>query len=275
MAWTNRMFRWRDIATLMVGFSLVQVLSYVFINRLMFHPVKDGYSETFPAFVDIGTNGCRMAAIVSGPKRGKAAIIYCHGNAEDATSVLDRFAGMASGGYTIASVDYPGYGLSDGNPNEIGCYRVAHRLYDWLVHERGFATNEIFVVGYSIGTGVAVELAASRPVAGMWLEAPYLSAPRIVTRMRLLVVDSFPSYLRIENVKCPILIMHGTDDRIVPFSQGKALFELANEPKFFVPISLAGHDNFIEVYGEDNYENLLRDFLAMATSNAIWTKTQQ
>lgn len=252
----------RGILALLVGMAILQIAICTQINRFMFHPVKEGYSESSQGYVDIGTNGVRIAAIVSGPRHGKAAIIFFHGNAEDATSAKYRFAGLAKDGYTVCAVDYPGYGLSDGSPNETGCYRVAHRLYDWLVEERGFSPKEIFAVGFSIGTGVAVELASSRHVAGLWLEAPYLSAPRIVTRKRILAIDPFPSYSRIADVECPLVVMHGTNDKIIPFSQGKALYDLAKDPKTFVPVPFAGHNDLVETYGFGKYEDLMREFLS-------------
>lgn len=262
MAWIDRLFRPRDIWVVLAGIVLVQVLSVALINRFMFHPVTGGYSEKSFGYVDIGENDDRIAAFVLGPHHGKSAIIYCHGNAEDVTSAKYRFAKLASDGYTVAAVDYPGYGLSSGTPTESGCYRVAHRLYDWLRRERGFASDEIFVIGYSIGTGIAVELASSKTVAGLWLEAPYLSAPRIVTRMRLLYVDSFPCHSRIAKINCPVVIVHGTKDRVIPFSQGRALYDLAKDPKILLPIPGAGHADFAEVYGMVGYLGLLREFLS-------------
>lgn len=264
----TKAFRFRGIWILLANLAILQVAICMQINRFMFHPITGGYSKSFPGYVDIGTNGVRIAAIVSGPWHGKAAIIFCHGNAEDATSAKYRFAGLAKDGYTVCAVDYPGYGLSDGSPNETGCYRVAHRLYDWLMEERGFSPNEIFAVGFSIGTGVAVELASSRHVAGLWLEAPYLSAPRIVTRKRILAIDPFPSCSRIADIKCPLLVMHGTNDRIIPFSQGKALYDLAREPKTFVTVQSAGHNNLVEIYGFEKYENLMREFLSKCENPA-------
>ena len=193
------------------------------INSLMFHPVKGKYNATTRGYVDIGTNGVKVAAIVYGPehgsppsqglRRGKMAIIRCHGNAEDALSTLDMLEPLAEAGCTVASVDYPGYGLSDGSPDEEGCYRNVHRLYDWLIEKRGFKPEDIIIDGFSIGTGPATELAATRPCGGLILEAPFLSAPRVVTRVRLLPVDPFPNLKRIGDVKCRVLMIHGTGDR--------------------------------------------------------------
>ena len=247
---------------LAVLFAMIQLVGLVAINKLMFHPemVKGGYDETLPGYVDIGTNGIRVAALIRGPKKGGKAILYCHGNAEDVTSsaeVLDLFAARD---YTIAAVDYPGYGLSDGTPTEKGCYENVHRLFDWLLEKRGFRPEDIIVVGFSIGTGPATELAASRKVGGLVLEAPYLSAPRAVTRIRLLAIDPFPNIERIRLINCPLLVIHGTDDHIVPFSQGKALFEKAVEPKRFVPVKGAGHVDFADVMGLEAYEKLIVEF---------------
>ena len=246
---------------------LVIVLGFVVgtgcINTIMFHPefARDGYDEKSPGFVDIGTNGVRIAAVVLGPERGKNALIRCHGNAEDMMGTLWALEDLAEEGYTVAAVDYPGYGLSGGSPTEEGCYRNVHRLYDWLIETRGFKPEDIIVDGFSIGSGPATELAATKPVGGLILEAPFLSAPRVVTRVRLLPVDPFPNLKRIADVKCPLLIMHGTKDNVIPYNQGKALFELANEPKRFVSVEGSDHNNLPAHFGENRYRELIVDFM--------------
>ena len=231
------------------------------INSLMFHPVKGGYDAATMGYVDIGTNGVKIAAIVLGPERGKKAIIRCHGNAEDAMGTLWALVELAKAGYTVASVDYPGYGLSNGSPDEEGCYRNVHRLYDWLVETRGFNPEDIIVDGFSIGTGPATELAATRPCGGLILEAPFLSAPRVVTRVRILPVDPFPNLKRIGAVKCRVLMIHGTGDRMIPYSQGQALFKLANEPKRFVTVEDGDHNTLVVDMGFDNYLELIKSFV--------------
>ena len=255
------------------------------INSLMFHPVKGKYNATTRGYVDIGTNGVKVAAIVYGPergsppsqglRRGKKAIIRCHGNAEDALSTLDMLEPLAEAGYTVASVDYPGYGLSDGSPDEEGCYRNVHRLYDWLIEKRGFKPEDIIINGFSIGTGPATELAATRPCGGLILEAPFLSAPRAVTRVRLLPVDPFPNLKRIGDVKCRVLMIHGTSDRVIPYSQGQALFKLANEPKRFVSVEDGDHNTLVDDMGFDNYFELIKSFVDgddLAAKNAKGAK---
>ena len=265
-----RVFKFPPVRVVAVAAVLVLLMGTGCINSLMFHPVKGGYDETMPCYFDIGTNGVKVAAIVLGPelgslpsqelRRGKKAIIRCHGNAEDAVMTLWALNALAAKGYTVASVDYPGYGLSDGSPDEAGCYRNVHRLYDWLVETRGFKPEDIIVNGFSIGTGPATELAATRPCGGLILEAPFLSAPRAVTRVRILPVDPFPNLKRIGDVKCRVLMIHGTDDRVVPYSQGEALFKLANEPKRFVSVSGGDHNTFVHDMGIYEYLRLIKEF---------------
>ena len=262
----------RVVFGVIVGVFLIGTLC---INSLMFHPVKGGYDATTRGYIDIGTNDVKVAAIVIGPERGRKAILRCHGNAEDAKGTLWALEELSNKGYAVASVDYPGYGLSDGSPDEDGCYRNVHRLYDWLVEKRGFKPEDIVVDGFSIGTGPATELASTRPCGGLILEAPFLSAPRAVTRVRLLPVDPFPNLKRICKVKCRVLVIHGTDDCIVPYSQGEALFKLANEPKRFVSVKDGDHNSLADDMGFENYFRLIEEFVDAdnpATKNTMGTK---
>lgn len=262
MALINKLFCARDFFVLILGVMVMQVLVWLLINRFMFHPVSGGYDQNLDGYVALEVNGEKVAVRVLGPRRGRKAILFCHGNAEDLTSLDGRFDHLVADGVTVATFDYPGYGLSDGSPSEAGCYRNCHVLYDWLVNTRNFLPKDIFVVGFSIGSGVAVELAATREVGGLWLEAPFLSAPRAVTRVRLFWVDSFPNIDRMVNVHCPVVVMHGTADRIIPFSQGKQLAAAVSVPKRFIPVDGAGHEDLIMTYGVKNYEHELREFLS-------------
>lgn len=87
-------------------------------------------------------------------------------------------------------------------------------------------------------------------------EAAYLSAPRIVTKVRILPIDPFPNLTRIKDVKCPIVFLHGTEDSIVPYAHGKALHDLAPEPKRFISIEGADHNDLVGVYGINEYLRL-------------------
>lgn len=253
MSWGKSVLR--VVVLVLVGIEVIGCLS---INSLMFHPVC-GYDAGHPGYVDIGKDGEKIAAIVCGRPNDRKAILYCHGNAEDATGSMGWLELAVGDVFTIAAVDYPGYGLSEGEPDEEGCYRTVHRLYDWLIETRDFRPEDIIVVGFSIGTGPATELAATKPVGGLVLQAPYLSAPRVVTKVRLLPIDPFPNLKRIGKINCPLVVVHGTEDSVIPFGQGKALFDLAPEPKRFVAVEGADHNDLVGVLGFDKYRKLLLD----------------
>jgi fermentation-respiration switch protein FrsA (DUF1100 family) len=103
--------------------------------------------------------------------------------------------------------------------------------------------------GESLGSGVAIALAAERPVGRMIVEAPFTSAVALGARhywylpVSLLMKDQFRSDLRISNVTAPVMIMHGVHDRVVPYAMGEQLFDLANKPKHFVRFLDGGHED--------------------------------
>jgi fermentation-respiration switch protein FrsA (DUF1100 family) len=103
-------------------------------------------------------------------------------------------------------------------------------------------------------------LAEKFPVGGLIVESGFTSAPRVVTRIRILPFDPFPNIRRIRNISCPKLFFHGTDDNVVPFSHGKALFAAAKEPKAHIWFQDVGHNDLTLVLGEEKYFEALRTF---------------
>lgn len=258
----------RSLLRILVGlFVAIQIVAFLSLDFLMFRPVKGGYDASSEGYVDIGTNGVRIAATVIGPTQGRKVILRCHGNAEDMHQTLGALQSAVGDLFALAAVDYPGYGLSDGSPTEKGCYRNVHRLYEYLVKERGVDPKDILVDGFSIGTGPALELATSERVGGLVLEAPFYSAPRSVTRARILIQDPFPNAKRIRilarNWLVPLLIIHGTDDRVIPFAQGQGLYDyISGYREFprsrFIPVPGADHNDIVDVLGIDDYREALQ-----------------
>jgi fermentation-respiration switch protein FrsA (DUF1100 family) len=144
-------------------------------------------------------------------------------------------------------VSYRGYGGSTGQISEQGFMKDAFTAYDALI-ARGVPAEEIAVVGESLGTGVAVQLAAQRPVGALVLDAPFTAAVDVAAEVypwlpvRLLMKDQFISRDHIAQVKAPLLIIHGDADGVIPVGQGQRLFDLANEPKELVILPGQGHD---------------------------------
>jgi fermentation-respiration switch protein FrsA (DUF1100 family) len=185
-------------------------------------------------------------------KPGHAVILYFPGNGDFLAGRISRFRGMVSDGTGLVALSYRGYAGSSGQPSERGILQDAAAAYAFT--SARYAPERIVVWGFSLGTGVAVALAAEQPVGKLILEAPFTSTADIAgarfrwVPVRWLMRDQFRSDQRIARVTAPLLIMHGTDDPVIPISFGERLFALAHEPKLFVRFPDGGHDN-LDDYG--------------------------
>jgi hypothetical protein len=144
--------------------------------------------------------------------------------------------------------EYRGYGGNPGTPTERGLVADGAAALDFLDGE-GIAANRLVIYGESLGSGVAVLLAAQREVAGLILEAPFTSVADVAQHhysfmpASALVRDRFDSLARIGQVRAPILVLHGERDRVVPLRFGRALFDAAPEPKELWLAREAGHED--------------------------------
>ena len=180
-------------------------------------------------------------------KPGLPTILFFHGNAGELSSRAARMAFYQAQGFGALFVSYRGFGGSTGVISEQGLMTDAFAAYDTLI-SRGVAPGMIAVVGESLGTGVAVQLAAQRPVGAVALEAPYTATVDVAAAtywwlpVRLLMKDQFLSRNWIGKVTAPLLVLHGARDSVIPASQGQSLFALANDPKQLVILPGADHD---------------------------------
>ena len=188
----------------------------------------------------------RLIAWYRPPQPGQPLILYFHGNANNLGGDARRLEALATGGYGILAVDYRGYGGSTGVPSEEGLLADAETTLAKAT-ELGFGPQNTVLYGHSLGTGVAVAMAARHEVAALILEAPFTSAVAVaqarywIFPVGALMLDPFHSDERIKSVHAPLLVIHGTADGTIPVRFGEKLFALANEPKQFVAISEGGH----------------------------------
>jgi fermentation-respiration switch protein FrsA (DUF1100 family) len=184
-------------------------------------------------------------------KPGHAVVIYFPGNGDFLAGRVSRFRGMTADGAGLVVLSYRGYAGSSGQPSERGLLLDAAAAYAFTAAR--YSSDRIVVWGFSLGSGVAVALAAEKPVGKLILEAPYTSIVDVAASLypimpvRWLMRDQFRSDERIARVTAPLLIMHGAHDPVIPIIMGERLFALAHEPKQFVRFPEGGHDNL------DNY----------------------
>jgi uncharacterized protein len=184
------------------------------------------------------------------PRDGRPVIAYFHGNGGHIGYRAERLRHFAHDGFGVLMLDYRGFGENPGTPTETGLYTDSAAALDFLARE-GITANRLVLYGESLGSGVAVHLAAKRDIAGLILEAPFTSVAEVAqyhysfVPASALVRDRFDSLSQIGDVKAPILVLHGGRDGVVPVRFGRALFDAAPEPKEFWFAPEAGHEDLV------------------------------
>ena len=233
------------------GYGGGLALMYVFQRAMMYFPDR---ARTPPAQAGLpqaeevtltSSDGERLLVWFV-PARGiKPFVLYFQGNAEGLPARVGRFSWLTADGTGLLALCYRGYGGSTGTPTEDGLIRDATAAYDFA--RARYPAERIVLFGESLGTAVAVALAAGHEIGALILDAPFSSAAAVgaaaypFAPVRWLMKDKFRSDERIGRVAAPLLALHGEADRIVPIRFGEALFALAREPKRFVRFPQGGH----------------------------------
>lgn len=238
------------IAALYLG---VLALIYFFQRDLQYFP---GRTDSNP--LAAGLRGVERLTLRTGDgesviawharaPQGRPTVLYFHGNAGSLDSRPRRLQSLIDNRFGFLALEYRGYGASSGSPSETGLMLDAKAAYEHLI-EAGLKPQDIVISGESLGSGVAVQLAAAHPIAAVSLQAPYAAAVDIGAQrywflpVRWLMKDQFRSIDHIGKVKAPLLMIHGEHDQTIPFAQGQKLFAAANQPKEFVAVPHAGHE---------------------------------
>ena len=173
-------------------------------------------------------------------------ILYFHGNAGGLDLRAERFRAIVKAGMGLLAIEYRGYASSTGSPSERGLKLDGEAAYAAAIAS-GVEPERIVVLGESLGSGVAVALAARYKVGALALDSPYSSIADVAAAaywfvpVRALIRDPFRNDLLIGSVDAPVLMVHGTKDRVVPFRFGEKLFALASPPKEFWRVEGAVH----------------------------------
>ncbi len=232
---------------------------YVFFraDSMIFLPQPASYQDTEDVLKIPVTQTEQISATYLFNPQSAYTLLYIHGNAEDlgdVRSVLDR---LHSWGFSVFAYDYRGYGTSDGEPTERNAYQDADAAYEYLTQQLKIPPEQIIVYGRSVGGGSATELATRYPIAGLILESTFTSAFRVVVPFPLLPFDKFSNIDKVQKIHCPVLIMHGQADQMIPPEHGQSLYEAAPEPKMSLWVAEAGHNDFTWAAGERHRQALL------------------
>jgi len=182
-------------------------------------------------------------------EREDPVILHFHGNAGNISHRLDLIKNFRQKRLQVFIFDYRGFGKSQGRPSEKGLYLDAMAAYDYLVQKEGILPGKIVLHGHSIGAAVAVEAALNRSARSVILESAFTSTKDMAKTMPLFFLLSpflpanYNNLEKVPRLRIPKLIIHGDRDEIVPFSMGERLFAAAAEPKRFLRLEGAGHND--------------------------------
>lgn len=237
---------------------------------------QPGYGVTYTPFVVLTKDGMRLSAWVIPDTVGATTrpwVLYLHGNGGN-ISYYDRFyALLLELGVKVFVVDYRGYGQSEGEPSQAGLYLDADAAYEYLRQQLQVPGGNIVIFGSSLGACVAVQLAASADAAGLIIEGgPTSIADRgqelyPFLPVKLLMKDRYDAIGKIGRLRMPKLLIHATDDDVVPISHGKALYERAVEPKKFLEVSGGHTDAYVR--DEIRYFTAVSQFIAEVTGTTV------
>jgi fermentation-respiration switch protein FrsA (DUF1100 family) len=226
----------------------------VVMNRLLYLPAREIEATPSLPFIDLTVateDGERLHAWwipASSPTIGH--VLLCHGNAGNIGDRIVHAELLSAAGLDVLAFDYRGYGRSSGRPSEDGTYRDARAAHGALLRQDGVDPTRILYLGESLGGAVALALALERRPAGLILQSAFTSV-RDLARLHYplippaLVPDAYPSLRRIRELRAPLLVVHGADDRIVPLMDGQALFDAAPGPKRIEIFAGVGHNDLI------------------------------
>ncbi|PHS41258.1 MAG: hypothetical protein COA91_02795 [Robiginitomaculum sp.] len=248
-----KLLLWVSIGAIGLYFAALLFVYFAQRSFMYFPPrgsVPDGFlSEHNVQIIPIEVEGVGRLKSIYMPPPGDSApvILLIHGNGSAAHQYTAHFEAFRRWGVGCLAVEYPGYAGNPGKPNERDILRTALANYDALI-EKGINPERIFLYGDSLGAASAVYVAHERETSGLILSAPFLSMQAMARKQMpwlptsLLLKDKYRSDLKITAVDEPLLVLHGDADTVIPYSQGKALFDLHPGDKKFALIKNGQHN---------------------------------
>jgi fermentation-respiration switch protein FrsA (DUF1100 family) len=239
-----------------VALGAVAVLARVFENRFIYFPPRYPEGWVSPTVYALpvedvwltADDGVRINAWFLPNPASTKVLLWFHGNAENIGMGLEQMKALSRLGTNIFEIDYRGYGKSEGSPNEAGLYRDGEAAYRYLVESRHFEPRNVFIYGHSLGGGVATEIAYRHECGGLIVESSFTSIREMARHvmkipfMEYVTKSRFDSIGKIAQVHAPVMIIHGKEDKLIPFTMVERLYAAAHQPKIFLATQ-SGHDD--------------------------------
>ncbi len=249
---------WRTAVYVLSAYALFVAAMYVLQRSIMYFPARSlstpaqaGVPEMVPVTLSTA-DGLELAAWYRAPwgsdENVRPTVVYYHGNGGGIAMRGPRARPYLDRGFGVLLVEYRGYSGNPGSASEQGLYADG-RASLAFVESEGLPLDRVVLLGESLGSGVAVQMATEFDVGAVVLEAPFSSAVDVAAGaywflpVRWLMKDRFDSLSKMDRVRAPLFVVHGERDRIVPVRLGRKLFAAANDPKEAVYLPNAGHND--------------------------------
>lgn len=230
-------------------------IMYFFQRKLIYFPSKarpsiESFSETYQEVQTQTKDNLTLTHWLA--KKGYPYIVIFHGNAGNIEDRTHKFSFLINKGFSVLLAGYRGYGDNPGQPTEQDFISDSALILEWLFKQEKISPKEVFLLGESLGSGVAVALAAQYPVKGLILDGAFSSITDVgqaaypFVPVRRLLKDTWDSEFRIPEVQAPILFIHSKQDPVVPIRFAQKLFQAANQPKKHIWLEYSGHNNNLE-----------------------------
>lgn len=233
------------------------VYAYLVADKMIFPYTGSSYADSAELIKLKSSDGERIAAYHLPNNSSPDLLLYSHGNGEDLGSILPVLETFQAKGLAVFAYDYPGYGQSTGTPSEAGVYAAAEAAYKYATETLGYAPENITLYGRSLGSGPSCWLAERYPVHGLILDGAFSSTFRVMTKVRLLPWDRFDNIARLPSIECPVLILHGVQDRTVPFAHALQNQKVIQSRVETLWSEDAGHNDLIEQLGSAYWTTVL------------------
>ncbi len=259
---SNNKFSWKRLILhiALIPFYLyigLGIFAYFFADKLIFQP-QTNFNRDNDSLIKLETpNDEKISAKFFKNPNAEYTILFSHGNAEDIFTSEHFSQKLSEAGFNVLAYDYRGYGTSEGKPSEQNSYEDAETAYNYLIGELKIAPEKIIIFGRSLGGGVSIDLASRKKCGGLIAESTFVSAFRVMTTYKIYPFDEFENLKKIPNVKCPLLLIHGKKDELIPIWQGEKLFSAANEPKYFFQVEEGGHGTVAAVAGNVYFQTIV------------------
>ena len=266
----------RVLAGLAIAYVVLAILAWRYQEKLAFPGprvrlidpravgIADGEQVTITTTDSVALRGWFLPPVPRTDGRHAPGLLWFYGNMETVSGLAPIVRELRPRGTALLILDYRGYGESEGTPTEDGLYRDADAAWAFLTAQPGIDPERIAIYGRSLGAAVALYLADAQPVRAVVLDSPFSSAAAMAREHyawlpRSLIRLSMNNVERARRLRVPLLVFHGTEDRIAPLPMGRAVAE-AGHARELVLIEGAGHNDTYDVGGR-RYRDKMQEFL--------------